>query len=293
MKNLATISLMLLCLAVTGASQDKQQANAPEGMTLIPAGEFWMGQTQIWLRDALEWTERARLDAQPAHVVFLDAYYMDKYEVTNEEYARFVLATGHAKPWHWGGGKIPQGQEKWPVYNVKWAEAQAYCTWVAQRLPTEAEWEKAERGGLDRKLYPWGDEFGPKPGGRFGDGKVAEGKKMAHYEFPNGPTVVGSYPPNGYGLYDMVGNVAEWTADWYERNYYSEGPAKNPQGPETGVYKVIRGGSWADQEHTPTESILSNHSRNYTQPDTEAPTIGFRCAKSSPTPASEKSGPKH
>src|SRR5437899_2908374 len=161
MRNLLTILLLLLCLAGAGASQDKSQPNPPEGMALVPAGEFWMGQTQIWLRDALEWTERARLDAQPAHVVVLDGFYIDKYEVTNESYSRCLETTGREKPWHWGGGKIPQGQEKWPVYNVSWTDAQAYCTWAGKRLPSEAEWEKAERGGLDRKLYPWGDEFGP------------------------------------------------------------------------------------------------------------------------------------
>src|SRR5215472_19059158 len=120
MKNLASTLLLLVSLAASRASQDQSRPSPPEGMSLVPAGEFWMGQTQIWLRDALGWTERARLDAQPAHVVYLDAFYMDQYEVTNEQYARFVEATARAKPWHWGDNKIPQGQGRWPVYNVTW-----------------------------------------------------------------------------------------------------------------------------------------------------------------------------
>src|SRR5262245_23675476 len=281
-RNSLILLFFLLCLAGLVASQNTPAQDTK--MALIPAGEFWMGQTHIWLRDALEWTERARLDAQPAHAVFLDTYAIDKYEVTNEDYARFVEATGRAKPWNWGGGKVPANQEKWPVYNVSWDDGQAYCKWAGERLPTEAEWEKAARGGLEKKLYPWGDEFGPKPGGRFGDGKVTTGKKMAQYQSPNGPAVVGSFPPNGYGLYDMIGNVWEWTADWYERNYYTESPPKNPTGPETGIYRVIRGASWADQENTPTMSVMSIEYRNYTDPETRTATIGFRCAKSVTNP---------
>jgi formylglycine-generating enzyme required for sulfatase activity len=280
-KMIRTLFAVLLALAgllQEGASQVAQPDLSR--MVLIPAGEFWMGQTQVWIRDALEWTERDRLDAVPAHLVYLDAYYFDKYEVTNEGYARFADATGRRKPWHWTGGKFPDSKDKMPVYNVNWADAHAYCSWAGLRLPTEAEWEKAARGGLDRKLYPWGDEFGPKPGGRFGDGRVQTGEKKAHYSFPDGPAKVGSYPPNGYGLFDGTGNVWEWTADWYGRNYYSESPEKNPAGPESGVYRVIRGASWGDAERTPTMSVMSLHFRNYTDPDSHAATVGFRCAKS-------------
>ncbi len=277
------IVFLLLCSlpATPGAAQNSSSVDVP-GMSPVPAGEFWMGQTHIWLRSALEWTERARLDAHPAHVVELDAFYIDKYEITNTEYALFAGSTNHGKPWHWVGGQIPQGQEKWPVYNVSWYDAEAFCSWAGKRLPTEAEWEKAARGGLDRKLYPWGDEFGPKPGGRFGDGAVRNGPKMAHYGFPNGPAAVGSYPANAYGLYDMIGNVWEWTADWYGRNYYTETPSANPKGPDTGTYKVIRGAGWGDEEHTPTRSTMSVFYRNYTNPDSGTSTIGFRCATSSP-----------
>ncbi len=269
--------LFLVCLVDQSPAEPQKEI---AGMSLIPAGEFWRGQSHIWIRDALEWTERARLDAWPSRPIFVDAFYLDKNEVTNDDFARFTTASGHANPWHWKDGQIPAGQGKMPVYNVSWQTAVAYCNWASKRLPTEAEWEKAARGGLDRKLYPWGDEFGPKKGGRFGDGRVDSGPKMAHYGFPNGPAAVGSYPANGYGLYDMIGNVWEWTADWYERNYYIEAPAKNPKGPETGMYRVIRGGGWNDEEPTPSKSIMSNHYRNYNDPEAESTTLGFRCAKS-------------
>src|SRR5262245_12622525 len=112
LRNSLVLLFFVLCLTGLVVSQSPPAQDAK--MVVIPAGEFWMGQTHFWLRDALEWTERARLDAQPAHVVFLDAYAIDKYEVTNEDYARFVAATGRVTPWNWGGGKVPSSQEKWP-----------------------------------------------------------------------------------------------------------------------------------------------------------------------------------
>jgi iron(II)-dependent oxidoreductase len=156
--------ILALVLAVQGlaqapASQSEPKSQIP-GMSLIPAGAFWMGRAVMFLFDELDWTARDRMDDQPVHRVSLDAFYMDQYEVTQSDYARFSEATGRKTPWDWKDGKVRPGREKWPMYNVSWDDASAYCTWAGKRLPTEAEWEKAARGGLDRKLYSWGDDIG-------------------------------------------------------------------------------------------------------------------------------------
>lgn len=248
-------------------------------MAQIPAGEFWMGRTYNWLLDELDMHLRPRLDDQPVHLVSLDSYWIDRYEVTNEQYARFAEAKGRRKPFHWIGGKIPSGQEKLPVYNVTWDDAVSYCQSVGKRLPTEAEWERAARGGVEKAMFTWGAELGP--GGRRGGGEESgsgaePAVKRARYGYPNGPTAVGSYAPNGFGLYDVTGNVWEWVSDWYSQYYYSVSPEKNPQGPETGLYRVIRGGGWPDVD----ERILALHYRNFTNHDLPSNTVGFRCAKS-------------
>src|SRR5688572_16499329 len=190
-------------------------------MVLIPKGEFWMGRIHTGSVEQAVILERDRRDDTPPHKVQIDAFYMDQYEVTNEEYAR-ALPSGAVKPWYWPGGQVAKGEERFPVHNVTWAEASAYCGALGKRLPTEAEWEFAARAGLDRKRYPWGDE---------------NARDRAHTGSPEGPTTVGSFPANAYGLYDMSGNVWEWTNDWYERDYYSISPVSNPQGPSTGHYK--------------------------------------------------------
>jgi len=235
-----------------------------------------MGRMNLWMPDELSWVERDRLDDRPVHLVGVDAFYMDKFEVTNEAYARFIEATKRPAPHHWRGGKPSEPQLKMPVYNVNYEEAEDYCKWAGKRLPTEAEWERAARGNREKTLYPWGDELAARGRGAAPAGQASTGpQKPAHYGFPNGPATVGSYPPNGFGLHDMVGNVWEWVADWYERNYYSRSPEENPQGPATGVYRVVRGSSWSDND----ERMLGVHYRNYVEPDVRTPTIGFRCAK--------------
>ena len=248
-------------------------------MSLIPPGTYWMGRSTFFMVDAVGYFERDRQDDYPAHKVDLPAFYIDKYEVTNEDYARLLAAKQQVKaPWHWAAGKIPRSQERFPVYNVTWDEATTYCQWAGKRLPTEAEWEKAARGGLERKKFVWGDHGG---GAVVFEGAVVPGSEggdaapMARTSSES-PVAVGSYAPNGYGLYDMAGNVWEWVNDWYERNYYSISPALNPRGPEKGVYKVMRGGGWSDSD----DRWMMPSFRNYTDPVQRAMTIGFRCARS-------------
>jgi len=233
------------------------------GMSLIAAGDYWMGRVHFFPVDSVALFERDREDDYPAHKVYLDAFYIDKYEVNNDDYASFVTVTGRAKPWHWKDGKVPKGEDRFPIYNVNWNDAEAYCKWAGKRLPTEAEWEKAARGSLDRKAFPWGD--------------IDNGAASTHANTNSvGPLPVGSFPPNNYGLYDMVGNVWEWLQDWYERNYYSVSPRRNPQGPDEGLYKVIRGGGWSDIQ----DKNVMNHFRNFQDPEQGVSTLGFRCAKS-------------
>jgi formylglycine-generating enzyme required for sulfatase activity len=269
------IGLGLLCLFV--ASPSFAQAPADNEMVQIPAGEFWMGRTFNWLLDELGMHLRPRLDDQPAHLVYIDSFWMDKYEVTSEKYARFAEATGRRKPFHWVGGKIPAAMEKFPVYNVTWDDAVAYCKFVGKRLPTEAEWERAARGGVEKTMFPWGNELAQQRGRQGGEesDSAESSAKRARYGYPNGAAPVGSYAPNGFGLYDMIGNVWEWVNDWYDQYYYSITPDKNPPGPESGLYRVIRGGGWSDYD----ERILALYYRNFTNSDLPSNTVGFRCAK--------------
>src|SRR5215470_4107028 len=151
-KVLLTI-LCMFCVAFPLAAQTA----APENMVQIPAGKFWMGRAYTIYTDSADLVPIDKLDDRPANNIYLDAFYIDKYEATNADYAKFVQATGAKPPWHWPKGKIEDGKEKLPVYNVNWFEATAYCKWAGKRLPTESEWEKAARGGLDRNRYSWGD----------------------------------------------------------------------------------------------------------------------------------------
>ena len=154
MKKAIFIISFLVCAALPAAAQTA----APDGMVLIPAGKFWMGRTFSIFLDSGDLMARDKIDDRPANNVYLDAFYIDKYEVTNADYAKYVEAKGTRPPWHWPEGKIPKGEEKFPVANVNWHEASDYCKWLGKRLPTEAEFEKAARGGLDRAHYAWGDD---------------------------------------------------------------------------------------------------------------------------------------
>ena len=244
-----------------------QSQSLDPSMVSIPAGEFWMGRTHVWLLDELSMNLNLRLDDQPAHLVSLATFDMDPYEVTNDDYRGFVDATGHRRPYHWVDGQVPPERGRFPVYNVSWSDASAYCGWTGKRLPTEAEWERAARGGSEMTMFPWGDDLRPRTGG--------QSRTLARFGRANGPVEVGSFPPNGFGLYDMTGNVWEWVQDWYQRGYYPISPDDDPAGPETGTYRVMRGGGWSDGD----ERILALHYRNFTDPEHRTVTIGFRCAR--------------
>jgi iron(II)-dependent oxidoreductase len=199
----------------------------------IPAGWFIMG------------------EGEEAHLVYLDEYWIDKYPVTNYLYEQFLKdkgyyrqefwsekgwkwrkETGRYKPWLWDDPRF--NKPNYPVLGISWYEAEAYANWKGRLLPTEAQWEKAARG-VDERKYPWGDKFFEEFCNTYGNGI-------------NGPTPVGLYLEGAspYNCMDMAGNVWEWCRDWFDENYYFNSPKKNPQGPETGKYKVRRGGSWLD-----------------------------------------------
>jgi len=269
--------LCCVCAALPSAAQTAD----PEGMALVPAGKFWMGRAYTIFLNTADLLARDRMDDIPANNIYLDAFYIDKYEVTNADYARFVEATKTRPPWHWLQGKVAKDQEKLPVANVTWFEAADFCKWAGKRLPTEAEWEKAVRGGLDRNHYSWGDKevdrselmlLSPQSADRIANAPPVPAVLGKLRSMP-----VGSFAPNGYGLYDMIGNVMEWTNDWYDNNYYPFMPKQNPRGPETGKYKSVRGAGFADGGGHGEEKV--NDYRNFSDPDTRTTTIGFRCAK--------------
>jgi formylglycine-generating enzyme required for sulfatase activity len=273
----------LVALAAPGG----QAPDAAPTMAVIAAGDFWMGRTRLWLMDEIGWQIRDRNDDRPVHRVSIDTFAIDRHEVTNQDYAVFVKATGAEAPYHWAGAEPPTAKALLPVYNVSWHDAVAYCTWRGARLPTEAEWEKAARGGVADLDYPWGNDYdteaappeAPSPTAPGADAQPPAARpsrvKHAHSASASGPRPVGSFEPNGFGVYDVSGNVWEWVSDWYDLYYYGVSPIANPQGPAEGRYKVIRGGSWADTD----PRLGAVYFRNFTAPDERTPTIGFRCAR--------------
>jgi len=243
-------------------------------MVLIPAGDFQMG-------DALG-DDNVFHNEKPVHRVYLDAFYIDKYEVTNVQYHKFVKETGYSEPegiaigTGYGYGFKPwsyhpdfNGDNK-PVVCVSCYDAIEYCKWAGKRLPTEAEWEKAARGGMVGKRYPWGNRLTPD------DANYTNDVKRIY-----GPSPVDSFPPNGYGLFDMAGNVCEWCSDWYDKNYYRRSPKSNPVGPDFGNDKIVRGGSW-DYGNGFSYSDLRIAYRFPHSPYACVSDIGFRCAMDVP-----------
>jgi formylglycine-generating enzyme len=229
-------------------------------MVFVPAGEFQRGRTFPWIDSELKYSPNAFKDDLPVRAIRVDAFYMDEAEVTNERYAAFAKTRQHRVPYHWVKGQLPEGRAAHPVVNVDWADAAAFCSAEGKRLPTEAEWERACRGVVDNRKFPWGD--------------TDPSAKDAHYD-ANDTAPVCSKTKNYFGLCDMAGNVWEWTSDWYDRNYYAAAPSLNPPGPESGLYRVLRGGSWFDQG----KLFLTCSYRSWARAAERSPTIGFRCVK--------------
>lgn len=233
----------------------------------VPAGPFTMGIDH----------PRAT-DEKPSRPVYLSAFAIDRYEVTNARFAIFVAATGYQTDaekhgaeradgisWRQPHGPGSTAAPSHPVVYVSWRDAEAYCAWRGGRLPTEAEWEKSARGP-DGRLWPWGAAFAA---GRANVWGVEDGYAEL--------APVGSFPAGAspYGALDLAGNVWEWCADWYDADYYATAPTQDPQGPATGRFKVLRGGSWIN--HGPT---LRSINRVEVLPVERSPYIGFRCARS-------------
>jgi formylglycine-generating enzyme required for sulfatase activity len=241
-------------VTVQKQSQEKPELAQPvEGsMAVVPAGEFMMG------------SPTGDSDEQPAHNVYVETFFMDKYEVTVGQYAAFLQAKGIDPPSDWKTMNQSVHQKR-PVANVDWADAFAYCKWAGKRLPTEAEWEKAARGTDDR-LYPWGNEAPTPLHANFGKSDWNNHGVLA----PIGTFEASKSP---YGMYDMAGNVWEWVNDWYDYNYYKTSPSQNPAGPSSGGTKVIRGGAWNSNPRA-----MRSANRSLISP-TDQGLDGFRCAK--------------
>jgi sulfatase modifying factor 1 len=228
-------------------------------MLLIPAGEFIMGKD-------VEGDPEA--DHSPAHRVRIDAFYLDKNEVTNAQYLEYCEQTGARLPEFWGMEVFRSGPDfpDHPVVGISAREAQKYAEWAGKRLPTEAEWEYAARGGLSGADYPHGE--------------LLEETDANYWSWPELQSTgdrlmpAGSYAANGYGLHDMAGNVAEWVADFYDADYYEQSPFENPAGPERGEFQVIRGGGW----HT-GPGCVRVWFRNGLPANWRDFNVGFRCAR--------------
>jgi formylglycine-generating enzyme required for sulfatase activity len=324
----------------TAENKNPPPGPAPDGMVWIPGGEFSMGaQDPPDMND--EVGMQATTDSRPVHRVFVDGFWIDQTEVTNEQFANFVKATDHvtvaeqtpraedfpgaapedlvagsvvfSPPHHavplndhfqwwsyvrgasWrhplGPESSIEGKERLPVVHVAYSDALAYAQWAGKRLPTEAEWEFAARGGLSGQVFPWGDEF--KPGGQW-----MTNSHQGH--FPDhdtgadrftGIAPVAQFPANGYGLYDVAGNVWEWVSDWYRPDYYAElvatgSVARNPKGPtasldpsEPGVNKrVHRGGSFLCTDQYCSRYMVGTRGKG--EVDTGTNHLGFRCVRS-------------
>jgi sulfatase modifying factor 1 len=221
-------------------------------MVLIPLGEFTMG------------SDKGDDDEEPVHRVFLDSFYIDKFEVTNGRYAKFVEAIQSEPPWGFDDKDTPVLHADQPVRWVNWMDAMGYCLWAGKRLPSEAEWEKAARG-VDGRVYPWGNELPTPSHAVFG---LKEGADTVS---TIGNRDKGKSP---YGVHDMAGNLYEWTTDWYDDQFYSKNPAINPRGPTEGTAKVQRGGSY-----TNTPYRLRATFRTKGDPTEHDPNVGFRCAQ--------------
>ncbi len=326
----------------TVVNPDRAPASSPEGMVYIPGGEFSMGSLDPTQTEMVCGGDQPMTDARPLHRVYVDGYFMDATEVTNEQFAKFVEATGyitvaerkptreefpdaplenlvagsvvftpaskavpldnHYQWWRYVAGanwRHPtgpksdlKGREKFPVVHIAYEDAAAYAKWAGKRLPTEAEFEFAARGGLTGKPYPWGDEL--KPGGKW-PANIYQGKFPvqggdAGEDGFKGIAPAAQFRPNGYGLFDVGGNVWEWTSDWYRADYYSTlaaegGIARNPQGPSSSLdpsepdqpKRVQRGGSFLCTDLYCTRYMVGTRGKGEVRSASNH--VGFRCVK--------------
>lgn len=221
----------------------------------IPAGVFRMGSSEDGEGAVFE-------NETPQHAVYVDAFQMDATPVTNADWAHYCRLSGARLPKHWNRRGFDAPEQ--PVVGVTWEAASRYAEWFGKRLPTEAEWERAARGGLDGRRFPWGDD--------------EPDHSRANYDnVLKRTTSVGTYPSNPYGLYDMAGSVWEWCSDAYESDYYASyrtTVTRNPTGPATGSRRVIRGGSWQN-----FATMLRCAYRGFLNPSAEELFVGFRCVR--------------
>jgi formylglycine-generating enzyme len=322
----------------TVANRSLTPGNAPEGMVWIPGGEFSMGAQDP--RGVPEGGMQSMADARPIHRVYVDGFWMDRTDVTNAEFARFVKATGYVtvaerKPraedypdappenlvagsivftapdhpvsldnhyqwWRYvpganwrhpfGPGSNIKDKENCPVVHIAYEDAEAYAKWAGKRLPTEAEWEFAARGGLAGNLYAWGNDFHP-------NGRWMANTHQGHFPLDDqgtdgfaGIAPVAQFPANAYGLYDMAGNVWQWTSDWYRPDYYEQlaakgGVARNPQGPDspydpsepTERKRVHRGGSFLCTSQYCSRYLVGGRGKGEVSSGSNH--LGFRCVR--------------
>ena len=315
-----------------------QTGNAPEGMVWIPGGEFSMGAADP--REMNHGGPDPMDDARPIHRVYVDGFWMDKTEVTNDEFARFIKATGYktvaelapraedfpgAPPENLVAGSVVftptsqpvplndhyqwfayikganwrhptsaasniKGMDQYPVVQIAYEDAEAYAKWAGKRLPTEAEWEFAARGGLTGKIYTWGDELNPNDKWMANSYQGKFPVKEESEDGAEGIAKVARYPANGYGLYDMAGNVWEWCSDWYRPDYYSilaaaGGVARNPKGPNESYdpgepaekKRVHRGGSFLCSDQYCTRYMVGTRGKG--EISSASNHVGFRCVK--------------
>jgi formylglycine-generating enzyme required for sulfatase activity len=254
-----------------------------QSMVYIPAGEFLMG------------SDGERDNERPQRLVYLDAYEIDRYEITHAQYQRFVKATGRTPPRYWSGSDYPRGLADFPVVGVGWQDADAYCAWSEKRLPTEAEWEKACRG-TDGRIFSWGDTWHPDRaniGRPFEEARSGVWDEAWSYVVANqtgsgmpGLRPVGTYPEGAspYGVMDLAGNASEWVWDWYNWGDYRDLPARNPrvQGPPWN--RCLRGSSWFipygdGAEGRDQSRCAARNSSHTAHGDARS---GFRCARTPP-----------
>ncbi|MGE3538451.1 MAG: SUMF1/EgtB/PvdO family nonheme iron enzyme [Candidatus Tectimicrobiota bacterium] len=289
----------------TGAPSAVSLGKDGAEMVLVPASEFLMGSTTEDIERLLrDWPalKRELVEREvPQHRLMLEAFYIDRYEVTNARFRQFVQATGYRtlaerEGWGWvhagkawekvkgatwetpqGPGSTLSGLDQHPVVQVSWEDAMAYCRWADKRLPTEAEWEKAARG-VDGRSYPWGGQLGERTlnlcdrhcAMAWKDDSIDDGHV---HTAPVGQYSAGKSP---YGVYDMAGNVWEWVADWFDAAYYRAGASRNLQGPATGHLVVIRGGSWFNNA-----ALVRAPQRSMENPAYRFSNTGLRCARTS------------